>query len=283
MSIQPEEGRIVVRIARTCYRSILNQCPVNLRSWLASRQLTILVYLQGQPPPHTGRLEGSLLGWSPLGNQALAWDRMIIHKLGSTVWILFIIENNFYLDNITKEKCVRASTRYSMKWWNVSPAWNVLESIVALGDLRNLLVVAHQGILHCVVDPLLLGVRAPRMLLSVLLVSYCDLHHFRSSHGCLGQQRQEEKRDRGRHTWPRGGSYAKGWDLCLQPRPSLAHTCTPLPPVCPLLSCQLTNKGTCGGCHSKEEEVLEPIKTHKQSWMVLHINKIIILEFLFKY
>ena len=153
-----------------------------------------------------------------------------------------------------------------MKWWNVSPAWNVLESIVALGDLRNLLVVAHQRILHCVVDPLLLGVRAPGMLLSVLLVSHCDLHHLRSSHGCLGQQRQEEKRDRRRHTWPRGGSYAKGWDLCLQPRPSLAHTCTPLPPVCPLLSCQLTNKGTCGGCHSKEEEVLEPIKTHKQSW-----------------
>ena len=120
------------------------------------------------------------------------------------------------------------------------------------------------------------------MLLSMLLVSYCDLHHLRSSHGCLGQQRQEEKRDRGRHTLPRGGSYAKGWDLCLQPRRSLAHTCTPLPPVCPLLSCQLTNKGTCGGCHSKEEEVLKPIKTHKQSWssifffiaawMVLHIN-----------
>merc|ERR1712156_919722 len=127
-----EEGRIVVRIARTCYRSILNQCPVNLLPTL---------------------------------------DTWRGHR-----WV-------------------------DLRWGiRLLPAGNVFESIVAFGDLRNLLVVAHQRILHCVVDPLLLGVRAPRMLLSMLLVSYCDLHHLRSSHSCLGQQRQEEKMDRGRHT-----------------------------------------------------------------------------------
>ena len=89
----------------------------------------------------------------------------------------------------------------------VLPAWNIVESVAAFWNLGNLLVVPHQGILDCIVNPLLLlRVRAAWMLLGKLLLlpSY-NLHHlWPPSQGCWGQQ-NDDQMDWGRHPRPQGG------------------------------------------------------------------------------